>query len=234
MKKQKKAVKETLVNFILDKSGSMESIKSSTVSGFNEYLGTLKKDGNKYSFSLTLFDTNVERVVTNEPISKVDELSSATYNPDGMTALYDAVCQTIKCIKEKKDQKVINIIMTDGQENSSREYTEKEMKSLIEEKEKQGNWTFVYLGANQDSYAVAQKYGIAQGNTVNFTASNAGMRSAMGAVSMSTSNFASDSSDNTTSFFASSGTGDSDKISQHFSSMGKKSWEKRKNTLLSK
>ena len=145
-KKVLKSKSETLVNFILDKSGSMSSIVDSTISGFNEYISTLKNDGNKYSFSLTFFDTDVKQTYKNESISKVDKLDKENYTPDGMTALYDAVCRTIDEVKNtvKKDQKVLTVIMTDGEENSSKEYTQEQLKTKIGECEKTGNWSFVF------------------------------------------------------------------------------------------
>lgn len=245
MKKQKKAVSaksETLVNFILDKSGSMESVKQATISGFNEYIKTLKKDGNKYSFSLTLFDTQIETPFINTPLNEVDELDEKKYDTNGSTALYDAVCTTIKKVNEKKGQKVINIIMTDGEENSSKEYTQVQMRAMIKELEAKGNWTFVYLGANQDSYVNAQKFGISQMNTSNFVASAKGMGTAMKAMACNTSNFAMNASASTNAFFSTSdqniiGSGgnaitDQDKISAHFSAMGKKGWDKRRRDIL--
>lgn len=183
---------KTIVNFILDHSGSMQSVREATISGFNEYLQTLKEDTkNVYEFSLTLFDTETNQVTTSLPLKEVKDLSSAIYNPSGMTALYDAVCKTIAKIKPAKGDKVLTIIMTDGEENSSKEYTQVEMKKMIEEREKEGNWTFVYLGANQDSYAVAQKYGISQGNTVNFHATSKGMAGTMRTVATSNVMYAS-------------------------------------------
>lgn len=239
--KKKVARGETLVNFILDKSGSMESVRSATISGFNEYLNTLKKDGNKYSFSLTLFDTIVQSLFINKDIKDIKDLDSESYNPNGGTSLYDAVCSTIRKITEKKGQKVINIIMTDGQENSSKEYTEKNMKELIKEREKSGNWTFVYLGANQDSYANAQKFGISEMNTSNFVANNAGVKRSMNVMASNTATFAMSAVASTDSFFSTINQHDlqnvgatsspEDKISAHFSSLGKKSWEKRKGNL---
>lgn len=249
MKKKTKSTQETLVNFILDKSGSMGSVKNSTISGFNEYLNTLKKDGNKYSFSLTLFDTVVSKVVENETISKVKELTEVSYYPSGCTSLYDAVCSTISGVKEKKGQKVITIIMTDGQENSSREYNQSQMRALIQEREKKGNWTFVYLGANQDSYAVAQDFGISKMNTTNFVQSDKGMMRSMNTLATNTGNFACSATASTSAFFSqadqsnlasdggtqgsitASGT-DQDAISAHFIQLGKKSWEARKKNLL--
>lgn len=200
MKKQK-----VIVNFILDKSGSMDSVRESTISGFNEYLNTLKKDKkNEYEFSLTLFDTNFSTPVKSQSINDVVPLDWNEYNPGGCTALYDAVCSTIKGINESKGQKVINIIMTDGEENSSKEYTQVQMKALIEERKKKGNWTFVYLGANQDSYTVAQKYGINQMNVTNFNATMRGMAATFTTIATNTMAFAGNDTLSTKTFYTTS------------------------------
>ena len=247
---------ETLVNFILDKSGSMGSIRESTISGFNEYLKTLQNDGNRYNFSLVLFETAMLDLYTNEPIKNIKPLTIGTYVPDGMTALYDSVCQTIENVKRsvKKNQKVLTVIMTDGEENSSNEFTQKDMREKIQELEKSGNWTFVFLGANQDSYATAQAVGINVMNTANFVQSDAGMKSAMRTMATGTSNFAMSAMSSTSSFFSrddqqnlqnsgtpnlngnlqnitSSNTVDP-AISAHFSALGKKGYEAKRKKIL--
>lgn len=244
MKKYKKgAIKsETLVNFILDKSGSMQSIQDATISGFNEYVDSLKKDGNKYSFSLTFFDTEVKQTYKNTPIAKIEKLSRENYLPDGWTALYDAACRTIKEVKDsvKDSQKVLTVIMTDGQENSSKEYTEANLKVLIKELEATGKWTFVFLGANQDSFANAAKVGISQMNTVNFAATSQGMGNAMKTMAMNTRGFAMSASNATQAFFSQTDQQNlqadidpkQNPVSQHFSNLGAKSWEARKKKLL--
>ncbi len=249
MATKKKEFKETLVNFILDKSGSMESVVEATISGFNEYVQTLRKDGNKYSFTLTLFDTGIETPVKDEAIKNVKELNRKSYLPNGSTALYDAVCTTIKGVSEKKDQKVITIIMTDGQENASKEYSEKQMRALIGDREKKGNWTFVYLGANQDSYAVAKSFGIPVMNTANFVQTSIGTARAFSVMAMATGSAAGGGGGGTSNFFSqadqtslgNAGTGGSNvsgsasidpSVSAHMSSLGKKSWEARKKKLL--
>lgn len=200
MKKEK-----TIVNFILDKSGSMSSVKEATISGFNEYLKTLKNDKkSSYELTLTLFDTDIITQVSKFDIKDVRNLSGESYTPDGSTALYDAVCSTIKNVKEKKGQKVITVIMTDGMENASKEYTEVQMRKLINERTKKGNWAFVYLGANQDSYAVAQKYGVKAANIVNFNATQRGLDASMAGLANATALYSAQAVNNTADFFSDS------------------------------
>lgn len=257
VKKTKKPVKKTggkkystLVNFILDKSGSMETVRESTISGFNEYLNTLKKDGNTYNFSLTLFDTTIERPYINESIKGIKDLNATSYRPAGSTALYDAVCSTINKVEQtvKKDQKVLTVIMTDGEENSSKEYTQEQLKKKIVALEKAGNWTFVFLGANQDAWANAQKMGMQQMNTATFVASDIGIARSMSMLASNTAFLASSGSSSTNTFFSTtdqtdlSGAGASSHtitstsvdpaVSKHFSGLGKRSWEARKKKIL--
>jgi len=160
---------KTVVNFILDRSGSMDMVRDATISGFNEYLGELQKKGGML-FSLTTFDSEgIDLVTDQEDVKKVKKLNKDTFVPRGMTPLYDAVCRTLS-IAENDSRKIkqLVVIMTDGEENSSQEYTEKHLNDMITRLKKDGNWTFVFLGANQDAYANAQKYGISMGNTMSF------------------------------------------------------------------
>ena len=199
----KDRTKTTLVNFILDMSGSMELVKEATVSGFNEYVGGLKKDGNAYDFSLTMFDTILEKPYVSVPLKEVKTLDEKTYTPRGMTALYDAVMQTVKDVEAKMNpkSKSVVVIMTDGQENSSKEYTMANLKEAIDRLTKKGNWTFVFMGANQDSWATAQHFGMAQGNVIDYSSTNTGVRSAFVMMTTATSNLASSGADSTITFF---------------------------------
>ena len=164
---------ETLVNFILDESGSMEAVKAQTISGFNEYIQTLKKSAGDVHVTLAKFNSNrrVEVVYSNRPVSDVGELNSKGYQPDGLTPLYDAIGQTVRDAEKAtgKGKRVLIIIQTDGLENASTEYGLDAVKALIQEKEGEGNWTFVYLGANQDAWGVGgQVLGLHVGNVMSY------------------------------------------------------------------
>lgn len=161
--------KDVLVNVILDKSGSMADTAKQTIDGFNEYLKGLRADGDtNYEVSLTVFNNLPSVIYTSKPLSEIDELNSKTYKPEGWTALLDAVVETVEAAeKVAKDRPVLNVIITDGEENSSRKATLNEVKDLVERKQKDG-WTFVFIGANLDSFAEGSKLGVAQYNTVNY------------------------------------------------------------------
>lgn len=174
------------MNFILDESGSMSSITESVISGFNEYLLGLKKSN--YKFTLTKFDTTgIRTPYVNVDIKDVEPLDMKSYQPGQGTPLYDAVCETIiEVEKEAEDkQPVLVAIMTDGEENSSKEYTQTQLKKMIKRLEAKGNWTFVFMGANQDSWATAQLMGIQKGNVANWQATTRGTGQAFSAMAMS-------------------------------------------------
>lgn len=154
------------VIFLLDESGSMSNCKDQTISGFNEYLQTLKQEKKKINVTLTKFNSNsVNIVYSNVPVSKAQLLTNETYVPDGYTPLYDAIGKTVKT--DKINKKTLFVIMTDGQENSSKEYKKDMVVDLIKEQEKSG-WTFVYLGADQNAWANAQGMGLSLGNTMSY------------------------------------------------------------------
>ncbi len=196
----------TYTNFILDKSGSMQSIKTDTIGGFNQYIETVKAEmGRKTAkLTLTLFDTEVTTLHSLAPLKDVAELNDKTYQPSGMTALYDAVGQTVRKVEGKitKKDKSLVVIMTDGEENSSREWGRDSFSKLIKEMEGKGNWTFVFLGANQDAWANASKWGFSAQNVATYNASSAGMRSAMKTVADNTVSYAVNDSLNSSSFFS--------------------------------
>jgi uncharacterized protein YegL len=162
-----------LVNVILDKSGSMASKLNDVIEGFNAYVdGLAKEDQVDYLFSLTLFDTMVGYRDVAIPLSKVSKLDAKSYVPGGNTALNDAIGITVRKIDGDRPQvdKVVTVIMTDGEENSSREWTHDAVKALIEQKEKDGTWTFVFLGAAPDAWVQGRSLGIPAANVAQYSA----------------------------------------------------------------
>ena len=161
-----------LVNVILDKSGSMASKLNDVVEGFNAYVdGLAKEDKVDYLFSLTLFDTVVVYRDVALSLSKVQKLDAQSYLPGGNTALNDAIGITVRKIDADRPQvdKVVTVIMTDGEENSSREWTHDAVKALIDQKEKEGIWTFVFLGAAPDAWVQGRAYGIPAANVAQYS-----------------------------------------------------------------
>lgn len=168
----------------------MESAKSATISGFNEYIENLLKDRkNTYKVSLTLFNDKVEEKYINQSLPKVIELTERTYQPDGMTALYDAACRTLNKVRGNKGKNIV-VILTDGEENSSKEFGSEDFKKLVKELQAKKNWTFVYLGANHDAWLIAKVWGFSEGNVSNYFQTSDGVGQAFSAVSNATMRFA--------------------------------------------
>ena len=176
---------KTYISVILDKSGSMESIRTDTIGGFNTFLEDQKKNlTGEVMFQLTQFDVFV-RTGTIRPLEEVEPLTLQTYTPYGGTALLDAVGMTIEALGRvvKANDKAIVVVITDGEENSSKAFTNAMIRDSITHFQEGHDWTFMYLGANQDAWKVAQQYGFHQhhtaswdyGHTMNmFTAASAG------------------------------------------------------------
>lgn len=170
--------RETLINFVLDETGSMLEVKDQTIRGFNEYIKTLQNQRNGLCLlSLTKFNSDkVEVVYVAKPVGEVELLTANTYQPAQLTPLYDAVGQTIRAAEQKarREQNVLVVIMTDGEENDSKEFTREGIFQMIKEKQEKHNWTFVYLGAVQDAWLVGQKLGLHRGNVIAYARAKTG------------------------------------------------------------
>jgi hypothetical protein len=159
----------------------MATCLDDTIGGFNTYISELKKDKKStYAFSLTLFDTRFENRHVSIALSEVPELTKQSYVPCGGTALLDAIGSTVSKVEASfagvpslgMMPKILTVILTDGQENSSREFNLAKIKELIENKEKEGNWTFVFLGADLSAFTAGDSMGINLSNSVVFDQSN--------------------------------------------------------------
>lgn len=157
----------THVIMVLDESGSMTPQWDDTIGGVNAYFDKLREDtGTNYSVSIMKFDTEYRPICANIPVSQVPKLDRNNYCPRGATALYDAVGRALNQTETKVmvGEKAIVVIVTDGEENSSKEETELTIRPRIERLQGHGNWTFVYLGAVANAWDNAQKMGLHQGN----------------------------------------------------------------------
>lgn len=170
---------------ILDRSGSMWTLQEEVIGAFNNFIETQKKEPGKANVTLVLFDDQYEVVYQNKKLSKVPELTSKTYFTRGMTGMYDAIGKAINS-SESKDAMVL--IQTDGQENSSKEYTGDQIKKLIEDKEKIG-WDFIFLGADINTASEAHKFGMDTNKSFNYNKSAQGINIAFNAMSSATSNY---------------------------------------------
>lgn len=168
----------TWIVFLLDRSGSMQSMKSDVEGGFAAFIEEQKKVDGACAVTLAQFDDSYEVVYTDKPLNEVQELD---LRPRGMTALLDSMGRVITDTKSRikalpKDSRpgsVIMAIMTDGLENSSREWTRDAIKSLVKKHTAKHDWQFLYMGANQDAIEEGSKIGVSAANSMTYTADNA-------------------------------------------------------------
>jgi hypothetical protein len=168
---------------ILDESGSMSTIKSYTISGFNEIVQTIKGierqyPGQKHYISLVSFNgMGIRTLLDKQPVSGLNKIDERTYHPNSSTPLYDAIGLSVLKLRIDlagiDNKNVLVTIFTDGEENSSREFNGAQIKKIIEEQKALG-WTFTFIGANQDVMEEAQKISIT--NTMHFMADAADMK----------------------------------------------------------
>ena len=152
------------IRVVLDRSGSMQSCKVVTIDALNTYLKELKKE-KIWNASLTLstFDSiSIDIPISRRPIKRLRKFSLDLLQPRGGTPLFDAIglaIHDLEQIKESTDENKVLVIVTDGYENASREYTSENISSKIQEKEEAG-WLIIYLGADHDAFK--------QSNSLNF------------------------------------------------------------------
>ena len=149
-----KRVPPTLIAVILDESGSMAAKWDDVVGGFNRFLEEQTALPDSCRMSLTKFNTRPVLLYPPTPLANVVPLDKHNYTPGGNTALYDAIAETVQVAKHHKldGERVLCLIITDGQENSSRETTREQVTDLIKALEGRGDWTFVYLGVTPDQF----------------------------------------------------------------------------------
>jgi len=162
--------------FILDRSGSMSGLEKDTIGGFNSMIEKQKKEAGEAIVSTVLFDDCMKVIHNRVPMDQVNKLTDQDYYVGGCTALLDAMGKAIKHInqvqkaqpEEERPEKTMFIITTDGQENSSREYTYEKIKKMVEKKQNKKHWEFLFLGANIDAIGTAAGLGIRADRAVNY------------------------------------------------------------------
>lgn len=186
----------TEIVVILDKSGSMGPISGDTIGGFNSFLKTQQESADgEAKLTLVTFNSDVQTVIDNRDIKEVEELNSVTYRPGGGTSLLDAIGITINKLEDrytdetdasKIPAKVMLLIITDGEENTSIQFTSKEqIAKMVKHQTNRHGWEIVFLGANLDSVREGRAMGVT--NNLNFTASRKGISDTFSVLSASTS-----------------------------------------------
>lgn len=177
----------TDVSVVLDRSGSMASVRADTEGGFNTFVNEQKKVPGKCLFSLYQFDDVYETVYEGRDVKDVPKLD---LQPRNSTALLDAIGKTINKTGERlrnlsesqRPSKVVILVQTDGEENASKEYSRDRIFEMIKHQREKYNWEFVFLGANQDAIATATSYGFSAKSSLTYAANSAGTSAVYGSL----------------------------------------------------
>jgi hypothetical protein len=180
----------TDISIVLDRSGSMESIRQQTIDGFNKFLAEQKFVATDATITLAQFDDVYEVVYHGINLQNAPPLTLNTFVPRGSTALLDAMGQTINETGQRlaampeaeRPEGVIFVTVTDGEENASRHFTVQQINDLVRHQREIYNWEFVFLGANQDAITTASKLGHSASYALTYAANDDGVQAAFSAL----------------------------------------------------
>jgi uncharacterized protein YegL len=188
----------THIAVLLDRSGSMESVRAETISGYNHFVKEQREAGDNASLTLVQFDSGgIDTLQEMTPIKAVPDLNSDTYQPRGMTPLLDALGRTIESTgkqlaaipEDNRPDKVVFVVITDGQENASHQFTKAKIAEMIGLQEGAYKWNFVYLGANQDAFVEARGMNINVATAAAFAGTPDSMRASYAVTSSNLKDF---------------------------------------------
>jgi uncharacterized protein YegL len=170
---------KTEIVFIIDRSGSMEGSEKDTIGGFNSFINEQKKLDGEARVTAVLFDNQYEVLIDNKDLNEVNVLTNEEYFVRGSTALVDAMCKAIDYIgkklsdlpEEERPEKVIFVTITDGAENASKEFTNKQLKERIKHQTDKYKWEFIFLSSDISQFATA-KYDWGIDKTFSYTKDN--------------------------------------------------------------
>lgn len=157
------------ITIILDRSGSMNAIREAVITQFNDFIAEHKNENSNHLFSLVQFDHEIESLFAGVPIKEVKELKPSDFEPRGTTSLRDAIGMTIQATssrikslpkEDRKNHQVVIAVITDGLENSSKEYSVEMLRELMDKVQNKKGWKLLFFGANQDSVFEGSKMGI--------------------------------------------------------------------------
>lgn len=180
MKKEENKLTELV--FILDRSGSMSGLESDTIGGFNGMIEEQKKKEGECFVTTVLFDHEMLTLHDRLPLEKIKKMTGKDYQVRGCTALLDAIGNSIAHIdsihryarKEDVPENTVFVIITDGLENASKEFSSSKVKEMIETKKEKNGWEFLFIGANIDAVETASHIGISKDRAVNYVADSQG------------------------------------------------------------
>lgn len=164
------------ISVILDRTGSMETIRDDTIGGFNAFLNAQKAELGLASLTLVQFDSQdpYEIVYHFKPLAEVPELTRETFVPRATTPLLDAIGRGINDLEKsladiteaERPSRVVMVVITDGQENASREFRKDQIEKMIKEKQEKATWQFVFLSADLNAIGDALASGVRAASTL--------------------------------------------------------------------
>ncbi len=183
--------------FVLDKSGSMSGLEKDTIGGFNSMLKKQRKEDGDVVISTVLFDDRMQVLHDRADLATIKDLTGKDYQVGGSTALLDALGKAIKHIskvqrslpEDERPAKTMFVITTDGQENSSHDFTYEKIKKMVEKKQEKKQWEFLFLGANMDAISAAASIGIRADRATNYHCDAVGTAVNYSALSKAVSKF---------------------------------------------
>jgi len=172
----------TEIAIIMDESGSMQSTADDAIGGYNSFIASQKEVEGHANVTLVLFDNKYEIVHAGIDVKDIPDLSNETYNPGGGTALIDALSKTIDSVSDRintmeedeKPGKVIIIVITDGEENSSREYKRSDVAKKLKDYQSRDKWELIFIGASNEILDQADDLGFKKDKMMRYAASSGG------------------------------------------------------------
>lgn len=184
----------THIAIVLDSSGSMSPLRSDTIGSFNTFLKEQKALPGEATLTLTTFNERHQLVHDFVKLADVPELNPKTYRPEGGTALLDSLGFTIDSVgtklaalpEEERPAHVLVVVQTDGEENSSHQFTYDRIKQMVEHQQSVYSWNFVFIGAGIDAFATGTSMGFTGSNSVGYTPTAAGTHDLYKSISTNT------------------------------------------------
>ena len=169
-------MKNTEIIFVIDSSGPMANLVGDTIGGFNGFIESQKAIDGKATLTTVLFDSSWRIIHNNVDIHEVKPMTTSDYVPGGMTAMLDAIGETINKVQDRHDElgtekpeEVLFVITTDGEENSSRNFKKSQIEKMIKHQTNGHGWKFMFLGANMDAVKEAEGIGISSNYATNYS-----------------------------------------------------------------